>query len=78
MHSIIELADCRRHDSLVDAARVRLAREARPLAAPLRQRMANAVQTMLAIATHALNGVASHARGMHGEQRARPMLPATR
>lgn len=78
MDSIVDVAESRRHEFLAEAARERLARQARPLAAPSRERLANAARTLHAFTARILSALASHARDRRIQPRGRPLLPAPR
>jgi hypothetical protein len=81
MNSIIELAECRRQDFLADAARERLAKQARPgqpLAPQAKELMWGAVQTVRTSARGALDALSFHTLESSGKKSEQPMLTVAR
>src|SRR5687768_6610462 len=79
--SLIELADCRRHDMLTDAARERLANEARParpLAAPGSESLLHAARTLRAAAVGVLATFAINPFERGSVKRNQTMMPVVR
>jgi hypothetical protein len=77
--SLIELADCRRHDFLADAARERLAKEARPdrpLAAPSPESLLHAMRTLRDSVAGALAPCAINPFARGSVMRDQTMMPA--
>jgi hypothetical protein len=81
MHSLIELAEYRRHDFLADAARQRLAKEAlpdRPLAASSPESLLHALRTLRASAVGVLGAFALNPFGRGSVKRNQTMMPVAR
>jgi hypothetical protein len=81
MHAFIELAEDRRHDLLADAARHRLAKEARPgqfLALPTQEVVRNAARVACSTARGILASLAFHSFGRGIMRREQTMLPSAR
>ncbi len=81
MHAFIELAECRRHDLLADAARARLAKEAQLnqlSALPAQEIARNAARVACSTARSILASLTFHSFGRGLMRREQTMLPSAR